>query len=97
MSTTFDVLPNISRIPCFLDILNLSNKRLQKYCHIYKIKILNQIRVELIKYDNNKNIPINNNDLAEWNKDRYACFYIESFPGSIEAQFYHVDNLIREI
>ncbi|MGL6340418.1 MAG: hypothetical protein ACRC80_14920 [Waterburya sp.] len=65
MSTTFEILPTVQSIPKFSDVLNLSNKRLQKYAKLYGVEITYDIAVEIIEYENDKTINFNSNDLAQ--------------------------------
>lgn len=97
MSTNFDVLPTIKTIPLFSDVLNLSNTRLRKYACLYNIDTNKNIKVKLVKYENNETIVVNENELAQWELDKFAFFYIDKYRGGIEAQFSCVNDLLREV
>ena len=96
MSTTFDVYPGLASIPTFANLLERSTAELHRFLESVDIQARPQIRVQLLRKENNAALVFELDDPAQWGKDVYAWFSVGTVAGGADAYFENSPESMHE-
>ncbi len=92
MSTTFDVFPSTPYIPTFEEAIALAEVKLQKFFTKLNLDIQLKINVDLHTRKPDIAIPTALESKAQWSKDYYAWFTVNSVAGGTDAYFHDLNK-----
>lgn len=95
MSTTFDVYPTTSKIPTYVEIIELAGKNVSALLKDYGICLKSRLVFD-VRNDNHESQKINSTEPFNWEGPGYVWFYYEDQGGGTDAYFYLVNDIDRQ-
>jgi hypothetical protein len=87
MSTTFDIIPSLTKDVAFGDVIDLATEYTHVFFKKYDIQKKVFFRAEILKKSSSETIrkTINKKTLLEWDETEYAWFTIDGVKGGTDA------------
>ena len=97
VSTIFQVLPGISTVPTYNEVLELANMNINDFLSAIGVRRNVTVNVNLINIETYERKTLIYDDIMVSDEEHYAWFYIDNIPGGSDCYYHRNVPIDREV